>query len=90
LRRYLRFDTNDYSLDPALVGGSRRGARRPARGHRRRFGHGRAALPARRVFARHRTITALEHARKLRRAHDDSAESPVEVRPLAVNDQLIA
>jgi hypothetical protein len=49
-------------------------------------------LPCRhaRVFARHRTITALEHARKLRRAHDDSAESPVEVRPLAVYDQLIA
>jgi hypothetical protein len=43
-----------------------------------------------RVFARHRTITALEHARALRAGRDVSAETPVEVRPLARYDALIA
>jgi hypothetical protein len=43
-----------------------------------------------RSFARHRTITALEHARTLRAARGASAEGAVEVRPLAVYDQLIA
>ena len=45
----------------------RRGSRRPARGPRGRAGHRRGRLPARRAsFAKHRTITALEHARALR------------------------
>jgi hypothetical protein len=42
-----------------------------------------------RVFARHRSITALEHARALR-ARRQPAETPVEVRPLARYDALIA
>jgi hypothetical protein len=43
-----------------------------------------------RSFARHRTITALEHARALRARHGDDSEPAVEVRPLARYDQLIA
>ena len=42
-----------------------------------------------RVFARHRTITALEHARVLRAARQP-ADTPVELRPLARYDALIA
>jgi hypothetical protein len=42
-----------------------------------------------RVFARHRTITALEHARALRQGRQP-AEAQVEVRPLARYDALIA
>jgi hypothetical protein len=42
-------------------------------------------------FARHRTVTTLEHARALRAGrHDVSAETPVEIRPLDRYDQLIA
>ena len=55
---YLRFDTCDYSLDPALLG--------------------------------HRTITALEHTRALKADRGASAETPVEIRPLARYDALIA
>ena len=45
-----------------------------------------------RVFARHRTITALEHARalKTKSARGVSVETPVEARPLARYDALIA
>ena len=43
-----------------------------------------------RVFARHRTITALEHARALRDGRRAPAETAVEVRPLARYDALIA
>ncbi len=43
-----------------------------------------------RVFARHRRITALEHARALKAARGVPAETPVQVRPLAVYDALIA
>ena len=45
-----------------------------------------------RVFAKHRTITALEHARALRerRGQPDVEELVVEQRPLKVYDQLIA
>ena len=45
-----------------------------------------------RCFAKHRTITALEHARALRerRGEPDGDELLVEQRPLAVYDQLIA
>jgi hypothetical protein len=42
-----------------------------------------------RVFAKHRTITALEHARKLR-AGRRAPDETVEVRPLARYDALIA
>jgi transposase len=90
---YLRFDTNDYSLDPALVG-----QRVEARITDREvlavaLDTGELACRHPRSFARHRTITALEHARTLkaqraeRRGH---SEPTVEVRSLAAYDALIA
>jgi transposase len=90
---YLRFDTNDYSLDPHLVG-----RRVEARiGDREvlavALDTGELACRHARSFARHRTITALEHARTLktqrteRRGH---SEPVVEVRSLAAYDALIA
>ena len=90
---HLRFDTNDYSLDPRAGRPARRGPRHRARGHRGRAGHRRARLPPRRGRSRkHRTITALEHARALRerRAASRDDEPTVEVRPLARYDALIA
>lgn len=91
---YLRFDTCDYSLDPDLVG----------RRVEVRVGDleitavaletGELACRHARSFARHRTITALEHARALRR-HRDGADEPdpalaIQTRSLAVYDALIA
>jgi transposase len=86
---HLRVDTNDYSLDPALVG-----RRVEVRVDQREvtavaLDTGEVACRHARVFARHRTITALEHARKLREGRKP-AETPVEVRPLARYDALIA
>jgi hypothetical protein len=88
---YLRFDTCDYSLDPALVG-----RRVEAKVTDREIlaialDTGEVACRHPRSFARHRTITALEHARALKagRGRDD-VEPVVEVRPLARYDQLIA
>jgi transposase len=86
---YLRLDTNDYSLDPSLVG-----RRVEVRAGQREvtaacLDTGEIAGRHARCFARHRTITALEHARQLRAGRQpDPAQ--VEVRPLAVYDQLIA
>jgi transposase len=87
---YLRFDTNDYSLDPALVG-----RRLEVSVHQRALravalDTGELACRHQRCFARHRTITALEHARALKAGRDVSAETPVEVRPLARYDALLA
>jgi transposase len=89
---HLRADTNDYSLDPALVGRrvevivDQRTVTAVA------LDTGELACRHARVFARHRTITALEHARALRAksTRSVSAETPVEVRPLARYDALIA
>ena len=89
----LRFDTNDYSLDPALVG-----RQIEARVTDREIlavclDSGELACRHPRSFAKHRTITALEHARALktqraeRRGH---GEPVVEVRSLASYDALIA
>jgi hypothetical protein len=88
---HLRLDTNDYSLDPALVG--RRveviAAQRTVTAVA--LDTGEVACQHARVFARHRTITALEHARALRSSRRGGcAKTPVEVRPLARYDQLIA
>ncbi len=63
---YLRFDTNDYSLDPQLVG-----RRVEARISDREvlavaLDTGELACRHARSFAKHRTITALEHARTLK------------------------
>ena len=65
---YLRFDTNDYSLDPGLVG-----RRVEVRVSQREItavalDSGELACRHERSFAKHRTITALEHARALERA----------------------
>jgi transposase len=89
---YLRFDTCDYSLDPALAG-----RRVEARVSEREvlavaLDTGELACRHPRSFARHRTITALEHARVLKTQRDDrrNGEPVVEVRSLARYDQLIA
>ena len=89
---YLRFDTCDYSLDPALVG-----RRIEARVSERELtaialDTGELACRHPRSFARHRTITALEHARALRTEREDRrrGEPAVELRSLARYDALIA
>jgi transposase len=88
---YLRFDTCDYSLDPRLVGRkvevrvSDRDITAVA------LDSGELACRHARSFARHRTITALEHARTLKTQRVQRRSEPVvEVRSLAVYDQLIA
>jgi transposase len=89
---YLRFDTCDYSLDPRLVG-----RRVEARVSEREviavaLDTGELACRHARSFARHRTITALAHARVLksqraeRRGH---GEPVVETRSLAAYDRLL-
>jgi len=86
---HLRFDSCDYSLDPALVG---------RRVEVRVTAHevlavaldtGELACRHPRSFAKHRTITALAHARALRAGRAE-AEPMVEIRPLARYDALIA
>jgi transposase len=81
---HLRFDTCDYSLDPTFVG-----RRVEARVTDREvlaiaLDSGELVCRHERSFARHRTITALEHARALRRSRGnvDDADPSVEVRPL--------
>jgi transposase len=86
---YLRVDTNDYSLDPSLVG-----RRVELRVSQREvlavaLDTGELACRHRRSFARHRTITALEHARALRELRGAPPEPEVETRPLERYDQLI-
>jgi transposase len=87
---YLRFDTNDYSLDPGLVG-----RRVEVRVSQRELtatvlDSGQLACRHERSFAKNRTITALEHARSLKERRGERREIVVEQRPLAVYDQLIA
>ena len=86
---YVRVDSNDYSLDPRLVG-----RRVELRISQRELlavalDRGELACRHRRSFARHRTITALEHARALRELRGAPAEPEVEQRPLARYDALI-
>jgi transposase len=86
---HLRIDTNDYSLDPRLVGRrvevtvDQRSVTAVA------LDTGEIACRHARVFARHRTITAIEHARALK-AGRRPVEATVELRPLDVYDALIA
>jgi hypothetical protein len=90
---HVRVDTNDYSLDPGLVG-----RRVEIRVSQRQItavalDTGELACSHERSFAKNRTITALEHARALREHRDDSDsenEPLVEQRSLAVYDRLIA
>jgi transposase len=86
---YVRIDSNDYSLDPRLVG-----RRVELRVCQRQvvascLDTGELACQHRRSFARHRTITALAHARALRELRGAPPEPEVELRPLARYDQLI-
>jgi transposase len=88
---YLRFDTCDYSLDPGLVG-----RRVDVRVDEREItavalDAGEIACRHPRSFAKHRTITALEHARTLKTQRGERRGEPVvEVRSLALYDELIA
>ncbi len=89
---YLRFDTNDYSLDPGFVG-----RRVEARVSQQRLSAtvldtGELAASHDRCFAKHRTITALEHARALKALRVERAGPEIEVqqRSLDVYDALIA
>jgi transposase len=86
---YVRVDTNDYSLEPRLVG-----RRVEVRVSQRQLvavalETGELACRHRRSFARHRTLSALEHARALRELRGAPAEPEVELRPLARYDALI-
>jgi transposase len=88
---HLRIDTNDYSLDPDLVG--RRVEVQVDQRHVTAIAldTGEVACRHARCFARHRTITALEHARALKtQRRTRPVETPVEIRPLAHYDALIA
>ena len=87
---HLRLDTNDYSLDPALVGRQVEVTCDQRTVTAVALDTGELACRHARVFARHRTVTALEHARALRAGRGVSAETPVEVRPLERYDALIA
>ena len=87
---YVRVDTNDYSLDPRFVG-----QRVEVRVDQHHVGAsvldtGEVAASHQRVFARHRTITAIDHARAQRDSRRRSQDETVEVRPLARYDALIA
>ena len=90
---HLRFDTNDYSLDPKLVG-----RRVEVRASQREISAvaldtGEIACRHERSFAKHRTICALEHARALRERRGEPEPEPevsVEQRPLERYDRLIA
>jgi transposase len=89
---YLRFDTNDYSLDPGFVG--RRVEARVSQQRLRAtvLDTGELAADHDRSFAKHRTITALGHARALKalRVQRVGPEIEVQQRSLDVYDALIA
>lgn len=87
---HVRVDTNDYSLDPAFVG--RRVEMRVDQRHVAAVAldTGELVCHHQRCFARHRTITALEHARALKtQRRGRRVEIEVEARPLARYDGLI-
>ena len=88
---HLRVDTNDYSLDPGLVGRRVEVCGRSAPRHRGRAGHRRARLPPRpRVRAAPHDHRARARPRPQDPARGRPVETPVEVRPLARYDALIA
>jgi transposase len=90
---YLRFDTNDYSLDPRLAG-----RRVEVRVSQRELvavalDTGELACRHRRRFARHLTFTDPVHQRELDRLRGERRRGPtvdVETRPLARYDALIS
>ena len=88
---FVRINRNDYSIDPAFAG-----RRVEVRVSQRQItavalDSGQLACRHERCFAKHRTITALQHARALReRRGERDDDVVVEQRPLAVYDALIA
>jgi transposase len=90
LQPYLRFDTNDYSLDPRLAG--RRVEVRVTRRELRAaaLDSGELACRHRRSFAKGLTFTDPAHQSELERLRGERRRAPeVELRPLARYDQLI-
>jgi hypothetical protein len=88
---YLRFDTNDYSLDPRLAG-----RRVEVRVSQRELlavalDSGEIACRHRRCFAKHLTFTDPAHQRELERLRGErrGREPDIEIRPLARYDTLI-
>lgn len=86
---YVRVDTNDYSLDPRLVGQRVEVIVSQRRVRGRALETNEPACDHERSFARHRTVTALEHARALQAERGAATEIAVERRPLARYDRLI-
>jgi transposase len=86
---HVRVDSNDYSLDPRLVG--RRVELRVSQSEVAAVALDTGELCAHheRSFARHRTISALEHRRTLRELRGAHSEPDVEARPLSRYDALI-
>jgi transposase len=87
---YVRVDTVDYSLDPRFVG--RRVELRVGQTEVSAVALDTGELVARheRTFAKHVTVTALDHARLLREQRDARRrETDVEVRPLERYDRVI-
>jgi transposase len=88
---HLRFDTCDYSLDPALVGRRVEVRVTDCEVSAVALDSGELACRHQRSYARHRTITDLAHARALRSSRGQpDQDTAVEVRPLARYDALIA
>ena len=90
---YLRFDSNDYSLDPRLAG--RRVEARASRSEITAvtLDTGELGCRHRRRFARHLTFTDPAHQQELDRLRGErrrGSDLEVELRPLARYDQLIA
>jgi hypothetical protein len=87
---YLRFDTNDYSLDPPARRPPGRGARLPDRDLGGGARHRRARLPPPPLLARQLTFTAPAHQAALDALRGARRRGPeVELRPLARYDALI-
>jgi len=90
---YVRFDSCDYSLDPDLVGRKVEIRVSDAEVLAVALDSGELACRHARSFARHRTITALEHTRALKRRRDgnqDDRQPEVQTRSLDIYDALIA
>ena len=87
---YLRFCQQRLLAGPALAG--RRVEVRVSQAEITAVGldTGEVACRHARSFARHRTSTAIEHARALRERRGEPVEPIVETRPLAAYDRLIA
>jgi transposase len=87
---HVRVDTNDYSLDPRLVGDRVELRVSQTEVSALALDTGELACRHARSFARHRTVTCLEHARALRELRSERRSEPeVETRSLERYDALI-